>query len=142
MTDWKRVTVVTRGNSDDASMVEYLLNQTPAPADMYQFATYTDGTDNYAVSSGLWSPEQLAFVGDPDVLNKVTRPGHVPPEDWDGAKDTAALAQARFDLIDYKPNAGGKYPPLAGNPNRIMAIINEDGHFVLSQLGLTRIPVE
>lgn len=142
MTKWNMVTVVTRPKSDDASTVEYLLQRTPFPEGMYQLETYTDGTDTWSVSAGLWSDEELAAVEDPDILTNLPKPDHVPEAAWPGLKVAAQNAQARFDLIDYAPDDNGNYPDLPKNKNRIAAIKHPDPHFVLSVLGLTRIPVD
>lgn len=127
----ERVTVIVgAGLMTAANHVHVLLGKAHG-LNTYQQPSQTDGAADYAVSSGLWTAEQIAGVEDPAIITAMIEAGRV-SEVVD--LDQVRIAQGAFTLyrgIDDLP---------AADQSRIIAVVHDDSQAVLAAMGLSPIP--
>ncbi|NRA42961.1 MAG: hypothetical protein HRU21_11740 [Pseudomonadales bacterium] len=130
----QRITVaVPAALMTPANHVQYLMGKASGPNDVYTEVRYTDPLGmGYAVSSGLWTAEQIAGVMNPDIISVMQEAGRV-PEDCD--LDYVAEAQYVFEFFDVE-NCIGPVDPL-----KITAVAGVDPQAVLAVMQLEAIPV-
>ena len=113
-----------------ANHVQYLMGKAPGPDNVYTTANYADAQGNeFAVSSGLWDPEQIAGVTNPNIIDEMVDTGRVPP---DCDLGLVAQAQASFSFFDFNDYSG----PVS--PSKITAVLWNSPKEVLGKMDLTQ----
>jgi hypothetical protein len=101
----------------------------------YTSERYQDAGGNlYAVSSGLWTDNQILGVTDPDVLQGIVDAGEVPD-----IVDVYLVMEAGAAFTLWYPDDPG-FPPLA-SPSAIVGLVGEGPIALIEAMGLTVIEV-
>lgn len=134
MSQGARVTVIVSAELMDAANHVHVLLGKARRFNSYTAAHWTDGANDYAVSSGLWSEGQIGSVANPAAIAEMVEAGRR-PEGVDLA--LAAQAQAAFELhIAGVKEDGAPLPIPQAAPGKIIAVVSNNPQTVLSAAGL------
>ena len=130
-----RMTVIVPAALSSAAGHTLALMRKSASLTAYDEASWQDASGApYAVSSGLWTPEQIEGVQRPAIVRAMEIAGTIP--EVEGLDlELVAEAQANFRIVD--PDV---LPPLDGT--KITAFLGEKPIDTLQALGLSAIPQE
>ncbi|MEQ8292463.1 MAG: hypothetical protein RIA08_09670 [Roseovarius sp.] len=127
--------VVPAAHCEAGAHVHVLMGKAPALT-TYANPSFEDGQGNsYAVSSGLWTPEQIVAVQDPAILDREDLQALYIENGGIVDRSLCETAQGVFEVYDPEN-------PVAAAPERILAIVHDVPKQALEWAGVSRVEAE
>ncbi|WP_422028211.1 hypothetical protein [Roseovarius sp.] len=131
-----RVTLIVPAALCEAGAHVHVLMGKATALTTYSNPSYEDASENlYAVSSGLWTPDQLAAVQHPAILDREDLQALYIENGGIVDRSLCETAQAVFEVYDPEN-------PVTAAPGRIMAIVHDVPQQALEWAGVSRVEAE